>query len=139
MKITQHARRTAFFRLLRDLGILGFHHRIAVNDLRRAWSVRSGLRMSAFHDTLTELRRRGEAVCSDGVETAMFNLTDRGVIQAELVLYPWRIAWPNPIERLTTQLHTQHVLSQVRRRHRRQANGRPNDGQLFERRSSRQE
>ena len=36
MIITQHARHTAFYRLLRDLKVVGFHSRISANDLKLA-------------------------------------------------------------------------------------------------------
>ncbi len=137
MIITQHARHTAFYRLLRDLKVVGFHSRIAVNDLKLAWARQVGLRVTDFEDTIEELRARDELICVASASVPTLNLTDRGVIQMNHLLYPWRISWPNPIENFAAQIQTQRVLAQVRRRHRQRTKNVKADGTIFDRRSDR--
>ena len=137
MIITQHARHTAFYRLLRELKVVGFHSRIAAHDLKLAWARLIGLRMTDLEDTLEELRARGELTSVANASFPTLNLTDRGVIQMDHLLYPWRISWPHPIENFAAQINTQRVLAQVRRRHRQRAKNIKPDGTIFDRRSDR--
>lgn len=120
MRVTPHARHTALYRLLRQLGVREAGDRIEFHRLDGAWARDCGLRRTDLIDTLSELTISGQITQGPSAEGTMIQLTDRGSIKLLAPLPLLRaLRWADARETLFEAAQTAITLFRARLRSRR--------------------
>ena len=116
MVVTQHARYTALFQLLRQnwCGVLGTP--IALPALEQAWTDGTGLRIGDLHQSLEELIAEGCATSTGSDDDMLVTLSDRGMLKMNAWQEPLGLlAWLGSSD-LSLRINTIRVLAQARAR-----------------------
>lgn len=117
MIVTQHARFTAMFRVLRKNNIVGVHDRWPFHCLDQEWSRDCGLRHADLLRTVDELVLGGGFRLCEISEGFAIELTDRGVLQMQRRPQPsGRFRWVDRISELSQQINTTRVLAWAKQR-----------------------
>ena len=117
MKVTQHARFTALFRLLWQNGVVGIQDRVPFHRLEQEWRRFCGLRRADLTNAVEELTGLGAFRRHDSDEGPVIELTDRGVFRMQYWLQRFAgFTWHAPIGSLGEQVNTHHVLWRARQR-----------------------
>jgi hypothetical protein len=86
MLVTLHARHTAMYRLLRQLGLRAAGDRIEFHRLDGSWARDCGLRRNDLINTLSELAISGQITQTPGPEGTVIHVTDRGSLKLQAPL-----------------------------------------------------
>lgn len=120
MLVTQHARHTALYRVLREEGVRGVRDSIAFDRLERAWERSCGLRRVDLTASISELVACGAFVQFQGPDGPMLEVSDRGSLPMQPPLLLFReFRWSAPLDSLWRALHSATTLFRARLRMRR--------------------
>jgi len=120
MLVTQHARHTALYRVLRGQGVRGVRDRIEFDRLERAWERYCGLRRADLTQSIAELVASGALLQYSGPDGMVLEVGDRGSLpmQSRLLLFR-EVRWGLPLAGLRQALHSALTLFRARLRTRR--------------------
>lgn len=117
MKVTQHVRFTALFRLLGQNGVIGIQDRVPFHRLEQEWRRFCGLRRADLTIAVEELTGLGAFRRIDTAEGPAIELTDRGVFRMHYWLQRFAgFSWHAPLNSLGEQVNTRRVLARARQR-----------------------
>ena len=120
MIVTQHARFTAMFRLLRQNDVVDIQDRLPFHRLEQEWQRHCGLRRADLLRTIEEMTLSGVFRQREISEGIAIELTDRGMLKMQRWLRPFgEFHWANPVGALIQQFNTRRVLARARQRTRR--------------------
>ncbi len=117
MNVTQHARYTALFHLLRQRGFGSICDRIVLHALEQDWLDHCGLRLADLNLSLDELISAGALARGVSNGTAFVELTDRGVLALnDWIGRPSLLGWLRKLARMPQLINTAQVLARARKR-----------------------
>lgn len=117
MLVTQHARHTALYRIMRGQGVRGVCDRIAFQQLERVWECECGLRRADLTTSIRELVDSGALLQHPGPDGPVLEVGDRGCLPLQprlLLLRDFR--WTAPLASLALALQSAVTLFRARLR-----------------------